>query len=1161
MATPQTTLAEHLSHLTLELEPQEITHQQAQRATHLNTVVIPALRVLGMGLVALGVVLHNVFLLGSFAWASFLPLTGLLLGYAFLSWPLLALFYRSGARVDLGVVFLTADVFLWTAAIYCAGAEQGYLFFILLMRAADQAHTSFRRALAFAHLPVLTYALMLLYVSLADQRAVAWPAALVQLTFIYGGSLYIALTARTAERRRRQTTTAIRLARGLVRRLQERAAQLQHSQTTLARLRAQHELILHSAGEGICGLDRQGRVTFMNAAATHMTGWETAELTGQALHAYLHHAALDGTPYPWEGCPVHTTLEAGTTQHVEGEVFWRKDGGSFPVAYTSAPIREQGEVVGAVVIFRDVTERQRTEEAMRRSEEYFRALTDHALDIITVLNRDGTVRYVSPAAERVLGYTSEDSVGTEGFGFVHPDDVSEAMTAFAEAVTKPGVTLYRGDYRLRHRDGSWRVVECVGKNLLTNPAVQGIVVNCRDITARRQAEDALRESEARYRELFENANDAIVTFTLEGIVTSVNRGLEAMLGWSREELIGQHYRKFVTPASAALGEERTRRFLAGERPPSIFEGEQIRKDGRVVPVEVRTRPIRDREGKPVGIQGIYRDLTARKQAEEALHRSAAHFRALVEHALDFVVVLNRDGTVRYESPAVARMLGFTPQEREGRSGFEHLHPADVPQVRQTFAQIITIPGATVFLEFRARHKDGSWRTLEAVGTNLLDDPVVAGVVVNYRDITERKRMEEALHQAYAELERHVQDRTAELSQANAALRQEIAHRQRLEAALQEERNLLEVTLTSIGDGVITTDATAALTFMNAVAEQLTGWSSQEAVGREIGEVFPLLHEHTGQPVEDPVGKVLREKVVVGLANHTVLAARDGRMVPIADNGAPIRDQDGRVHGAVVVFRDVTESRQAEAALRQAKEAAEAAQEAAEAANRAKSEFLATMSHELRTPLHVILGYINLLLDGGVGELSVAQVETVRRIERNAQVLFELINMVLDLNRLEAGRLPVEVAAVGVAQLLADIKGEMQGLWDQSELAVEWLVAPGLPALHTDPDKLKVVLKNLLSNAVKFTKAGSISIAAREHCGGIEISVSDTGIGIPPEALTLIFEPFRQVDSSATRRYRGSGLGLHIVQRLLELLGGTIAVESEVGRGSTFRVWMPPTGEQ
>jgi signal transduction histidine kinase len=215
-----------------------------------------------------------------------------------------------------------------------------------------------------------------------------------------------------------------------------------------------------------------------------------------------------------------------------------------------------------------------------------------------------------------------------------------------------------------------------------------------------------------------------------------------------------------------------------------------------------------------------------------------------------------------------------------------------------------------------------------------------------------------------------------------------------------------------------------------------------------------------------------------------------------------------------------------------------------------------MSHELRTPLNVILGYTDMLLEEAVGQLGPEHVDILRRIERNSRVLFELISMVLDLNRLEAGRLPVDVKEVQVAEVLAEIKAEMQGLCDQSGLPWVWQVAAGLPSLHTDPGKLKVVVKNLLSNAVKFTKEGSITMAAEERREGVELRVADTGIGIPVEAQAVIFEPFRQVDGSDTRRYTGSGLGLHIVKRLLEVLGGTVTVESVVGQGSTFRVWLP-----
>jgi signal transduction histidine kinase len=166
----------------------------------------------------------------------------------------------------------------------------------------------------------------------------------------------------------------------------------------------------------------------------------------------------------------------------------------------------------------------------------------------------------------------------------------------------------------------------------------------------------------------------------------------------------------------------------------------------------------------------------------------------------------------------------------------------------------------------------------------------------------------------------------------------------------------------------------------------------------------------------------------------------------------------------------------------------------------------------------------------------------------------------DVSRLEAGRLPVEIKAVGVAELLQEIKAETQDVWDQTDVQARWHVQSNLPLLHTDPGKLKVVIKNLIGNVIKFTAQGSITVAADEERGGITIEVSDTGIGIPADELPMIFEPFRQLESAKQCRSGGTGLGLYIVKRLLELLEGQIAVKSEVGRGSTFRVWVPIMSE-
>ncbi len=263
---------------------------------------------------------------------------------------------------------------------------------------------------------------------------------------------------------------------------------------------------------------------------------------------------------------------------------------------------------------------------------------------------------------------------------------------------------------------------------------------------------------------------------------------------------------------------------------------------------------------------------------------------------------------------------------------------------------------------------------------------------------------------------------------------------------------------------------------------------------------------------------------------------------------PHHTAQGAVLGCFVLVSDITEHKRIEEELLQAKEKAEAA-------NRAKSDFLATISHELRTPLNVIFGYSDMLLDGEVGELTQAQGDALRRIDKSTRELFELISKVLDLRRIETGRLPVDVHTVIVADLLAELEAETQTLQDQSGLHFTWQVEANLPTLHTDPTKLKVVLKNLLGNAIKFTPQGQVTVAASRRDQGVELSVTDTGVGIPQHALRRIFDPFEQVDNAHQEVSHGVGLGLYIVKRLLDLLGGTITVESVVGRGSAFRVWI------
>jgi PAS domain S-box-containing protein len=384
----------------------------------------------------------------------------------------------------------------------------------------------------------------------------------------------------------------------------------------------------------------------------------------------------------------------------------------------------------------------------------------------------------------------------------------------------------------------------------------------------------------------------------------------------------------------------------------------------------------------------------------------------------------------------------------------------------------------------------------------------------------------------------------------------IAAQKRAEDALRQERELLEVTLKSVGDAVIVTDLGGIITFLNSVAEELTGWALSDAVGQPLEHVFRIVNEHTGYTVENPVGRVLREGKVVGLANHTILIARDRTKRPIDDSGAPIRDANGRLRGVVLVFRDVSERKAIEDEREQLLQSERAARSAAELAGRMKDEFLATLSHELRTPLNAILGYATLLQMGSSSEDEMQ--EAIATIAKNARLQAQLIEDLLDMNRIISGKVRLDVQAVDLAGVIDAALETVRPSADAKGLRIRRILDPLAGAVRGDPSRLQQIVWNLLSNAVKFTpKGGQVQVSLERANSHVEITVTDTGQGITPEFLPHVFDRFRQADSSSTRHFGGLGLGLSIVKQLVELHGGTVRAKSPgLNQGASFVVSLP-----
>jgi PAS domain S-box-containing protein len=393
----------------------------------------------------------------------------------------------------------------------------------------------------------------------------------------------------------------------------------------------------------------------------------------------------------------------------------------------------------------------------------------------------------------------------------------------------------------------------------------------------------------------------------------------------------------------------------------------------------------------------------------------------------------------------------------------------------------------------------------------------------------------------------LEESNRQLTRLVAELRAEVENRRRAEAEAAEQREWLRVVLTSIGDALIATDDQGSVSFLNPVAESMTGWPRAEAVSRQLDEVFRIINEHDRGPVESPVARVLREGLVVGLANHTVLIGRDGTERPIDDSGAPIRDADDHIRGVVLVFHDVSARRELERQLR------DRAERLAEAYRR-KDDFLAMLAHELRNPLAPIRNSLYVLEVSSHDPQVVEEMRDIMR--RQIEHLVCLVDDLLDVSRITRGLIALRKERVDLVKIVRQSLIDHRRRAELSGLMLTDDLPDGPIWLDADPIRLKQAVDNLLGYALKFTDRGgavmvTVAAVAAEEAS---LSIRDTGIGIDEEILPRIFEPFAQADRSLDRSRGGLGLGLALVRGLIELHGGSVQARSEgLGRGSEFTV--------
>jgi len=757
-----------------------------------------------------------------------------------------------------------------------------------------------------------------------------------------------------------------------------------------------------------------------------------------------------------------------------------------------------GDLAYGIGTLRDRQKRAYAEKQSCDAASYARSVIEAAPDPLVAISSDGTITDVNTATEEATGVPRDRLIGSDFASYLTEPD--KARAGFRN-VLEVGVVR---DFPLTLKRASGETMDVLYSGTVHRDAageVQGVLITARDVTEAKKAQAQL----ARLAAIVTSSQDAIFTKSLDDVVTNWNAAAETLYGYSAGEMIGKDIAVLAPPERKGESRQLVEHVVRGERIAG-FETQRQRKDGGLVDISLTMSPILDDADDIAAVSVIGHDITERKQAEEAVRASEERYRDIFDNSVDalYLLEVTEDGHFRNleVNPAFVASTGMSRDQLIGKTIQETVPQETADVVNAKYRRCVAagepieeeatldLPtGRHFYISTLIPLRDGSGRVDRILGIS--------------RDVTERKRAEEALR----------------------------ASQQRL--ALHVEQTLL---------GVIEWDTDFCVTEWNPAAEAIFGYTSAEVIGHNASDL--ILSKARRPEIDALFDHLMQQKASEFSTGENV--TKDGRTILCEWVNTPLVDQSGTVVGGMSLARDITERQQAEA-LRIAKEAAEAA-------NVAKTGFLANMSHEIRTPLNAILGFSQLMRrDEG---LSARQRQQLDIINNSGEHLLELVNDVLEMAKIESGRVTLNPTAFDLKALMDSLEKLFSGQADSKGLRLRFIRSDDVPRfLIADESRLRQVFVNLLGNAVKFTEKGGVTLrvgARREESGALHLvaEVEDTGPGIASEELDRLFEYFEQA-GAGRRAESGTGLGLAISRGFVHLLGGEITVRSEVGEGSVF----------
>ena len=749
---------------------------------------------------------------------------------------------------------------------------------------------------------------------------------------------------------------------------------------------------------------------------------------------------------------------------------------------------------------RDSSPEVQVADTLEGSERRYRLLAENISDVIWVTDTNLAPTYVSPSVSRLLGYSVEEVLGRTLPEFLTPASSEAVATAFLQVMEEwkrnPSFEPPPMEVELVRKDGSTVWVES-NISPVTDTGGQAVeaVGVIHDITERKKAEQAVRESERLYRLLAENVSDVLFVSDINLRPMYISPSITRLLGFSVEEAEPRVIEEALTPESLPVAVKAVEELLEANRGgigPSVSNVGQLkmtRKDGSTIWTEAEVSVLRDPDGHPTGLLGVIRDISKRKQAEEGLRESEEKYRQLVENINAVIYSVDENGVTRYISPIFKALFGTDPAELVGKRFAEFIHPDDITASMESFAKVMS--GDSLGQPWECRMVlPGSGQTYWVQGHNrpVYRDGSVVGFQGVLVDISSRKQAEEAL------------------------VLSEKKHRTLVEAS---------------PDGILSVDAQRRIVECNAAICGLLGYTKEEIKGVDIRQVATDSAVTRGESFTQQVERDGHAEAELEMVHH------DGHTIPMWAKMVGLEGTKQGDYQILAYLRDMEERKKVD---------------------ELKNQFIALVSHELRTPLTVVIGAVNTVLSEGSRLPEAESRHLLEDASSEADQLSHILDNLLELSRSQAERLTLQLEPVVLGEVARETVDKVRRHWPVHKFVID---LPGtLPPVRADRVRLERILYNLVENAAKYAPGGEVRVFGRQEKRGLVIAVHDQGPGIPREDQGTLFQPFGRIGGRDGDGIQGTGLGLVACRALVEAHGGKIWLESEPGQGTTFYFTLP-----